>query len=653
MIEEQFKQAMALHSQGQVDDAIALYQRILEADPNHAGAIHLMGVAASQKGQFQLAVQFIQAAIVLNASVPEFHINLGNALMGMGEGGAAGKAYEQALALNSGIPEAWFGLGNALAAVDKIQDGVEAYRKALALRPEFVEAMVNMGRLLIALKRLDEAVEVLGVAATLRPNDAQPRYLLALALEVSGHPEEAATLYVTLADLPHCPVSLLFDVGKRLAALEQHHAAFAIYKAALLLAPNEMVLWNNLGNSLRSLDHLNEAKISYTKASALAPEDGVVLSNLGTVLKDLGEFPEAVDTLRRAVDLGGGMMAHSNLGHAFYLQGNFEEAAACFENALKVVPGDPDATFHLGVVNLLTGKWADGWRQYESRWLRRQGQEPQRHQEHPQWDGSTLTGKTILLWSEQGLGDTLQFIRFADQLVEQGATVVVECQPALVALLGQMPSIERVVAVGGPVPDFDVHAPLLSLPHLLGLTLETLPQAGPYLASTQDQSAFWQDKLGPDSPKVGLVWSGESLRLDVECVLIDRRRSVPLKALAPLLAVQGVQFVSLQLGPARSQLTEWEQILDPADHIKDFADTAALVAQLDLVISVDTSVAHLAAAMGKPVWLLSRFDGCWRWLRGRTDSPWYPSMTLYAQSAPGEWGEPVAALARDMARWLE
>jgi len=653
MTDAAFDHAMELHSQGRVDEAMALYQQIVEADPNHAGAIHLLGVALSQKGQFPLAAQFIQSAILLNGTVPEYHINLGNALTGAHEYRLAEQAYANAVALNSSIPEAWFGMGNARSLQGRPQEGIDAYMQAIELRPDFVEALVNMGGLLVPLGRLDEAVAALAHAASLRPLEAKPRYLLAQALEAAGHPDEAATLYVSLAELSQCPVSLLFDVGKRLAALNHHSEAVIIYKAALTVAPSEMVLWNNMANSLRDLDQLSEAKSAYTQAFALAPNDAGVLSNLGTVLKDLGDLSEAVRILRQAIALGGGVMAHSNLGHALYLQGHIADAAHCFDAALTISPNDPDALFHRGVVNLLMGNWTQGWQQYEARWFCRRTQERRRHDEKEVWDGGNLSGKTILLWSEQGLGDTLHFIRFAEQVAAKGGRVIVECQPALVSLLESMPSVAGVFAVGDELPDFDVQAPLLSLPHLLGLTIENLPQTGPYLAPPADRVDLWREWNKTDLPRIGIVWSGESRRQNVECVLIDRRRSIMLDTLAPVLALPGLQFVSLQLGPARAQLNRWEKIFDPAGRIRDFADTAALISHLDLVISVDTSVAHLAAALGKPVMLLSRFDGCWRWLQGRTDSPWYPTVKLYSQPSAGDWVNPVAALAQDVTRWVE
>ena len=648
-----FEQAVAYHSAGQVDQAMTLYQQVVETDPAHAGAIHLLGVALSQKGQFDLAVQFIQNAIVLNAGVPEFHLNLGNALMGLGQAERAVAAYGRAVALNAQLPEAWFGLANGRAQLNRADEAVSAYQQAIALRPDFAEALLNMGVQLLALRRLDEAVAALAQAGNLRPHDPQPRWSMGQALEMAGYSDEAATLYASLVELGACPVSLLFQAGNRLAALRHHDQAVKSYQTALHQVPGEVVLWTNMANSLRDLGRLDEAKAAYAQALNLAPNDSGILSNLGTVVKDLGDLPKALPLLYRAVELGGDVAAHSNLGHALYLQGNLDGAAQAFRDGLRLAPEDPDATFHLAVVELKTGRWAEGWRHYEARWHLSRFHELPRNQSWPRWDGQDLHGKTILLWSEQGLGDTLHFIRYAQQVKAKGGTVVVECQKPLVPLVANMACVDRVVAVGEAVSGIDVQAPLLSLPLLLGVTLENLQATSPYLAVPSHSRVKWRNWNGGDRPKVGLVWSGESRRHDVECVLIDHRRSLNLDQLAPLLAVDGVQFVSLQMGPPRRQLAACPQILDPSDDFADFADTAAAIEHLDLVISVDTSVPHLAAAMGKPVWLLSRFDGCWRWLNGRRDSPWYPTMTLYSQKQSGDWQGPVQDITQDLVRWRE
>jgi Tfp pilus assembly protein PilF len=474
-------------------------------------------------------------------------------------------------------------------------------------------------------------------------------------LDGVGRLDEAGAVYFSLAALPDVSLSMLFQAGNWLALAKLHDPAVQLYRAALAAAPNEVALLNNLANSLRELGRLEEAATAYDQALALLPDDPAILSNLGALAKDRGDLEEAVRLGLRAVDLGGDVLAHSNLGYAYYLQGEIEEAARWFDRAAEIAPGDPDAVFHQGVVDLAKGEWRRGWARYESRWRRRRATENLRHTENPMWDGGPLDGKTILVWSEQGLGDTLQFIRFAEVLAAQGATAIAEVQPPLVSLLSAIPSLTVVVAKGQAVPVHDVQCPLLSLPHALGLELDDFAPFHPYLHAPPAQAGFWRDWWGgrgrAGAPRIGLVWAGESRQHDVECLLIDRRRSMTLETLSPLLAINDIDFVSLQLGPARTQLVP--SILDPMDHVGDFSDTAALIETLDAVVTVDTSVLHLAAAMGKPVFALSRYDGCWRWLLGRTDSPWYPTLRLYRQACPGQWGDVVEILKQDMVGWLQ
>lgn len=665
-VDAAFDHAVGLHRQGKIAEAMALYQTILEQSPEHSGAVHLLGVALSQQGQYTLAAQFIQSAILLNGAVPIYHVNLGNALMGGGDALQAEQAYGRALALDQSIPEAWFGQGNARMALGLTEKAVAAFEQAASKRVGFAEALANLGRCYLLLGRDAEAVGTLDQAVGLRPDDAAPRFLLAQALDRVGRKDEAGAVYLSLGQVSGATVTMLFEAANWLAIAALHEPAVTLYRAALVKAPGEVALLNNLANSLRELGRLDEARSTYETALTVLPDDPSLVSNLGSLAKDLGDLDKAVQMGLKAVALGGDVLAHSNLGYAYYLQGKIDDAAQWFDRAESLAPGDADAVFHQGIVDLARGNWRRGWNRYEQRWNRRRATEVLRHPERPLWTGGDIEGKRILVWSEQGLGDTVQFIRFADVLANRGATVLAEVQAPLVSALAQMPSLQTVVSKGDPVPEFDLQIPLLSLPHALDITLENLPIFHAYVSAPPDRLAFWRDwwldqgALGcarESFARVGLVWAGESRKHDVECLLIDQRRSMNLAALSPILQMDGIDFVSLQLGPARRQISAQgpmtAQMLDPMDLVSDFADTAGLIETLDAVISVDTSVLHLAGAMGKPVFALSRFDACWRWLLGRDDSPWYPSLKLYRQFQPGQWAAPVESLKLDMVRWLE
>jgi hypothetical protein len=316
------------------------------------------------------------------------------------------------------------------------------------------------------------------------------------------------------------------------------------------------------------------------------------------------------------------------------------EAEASYREALRLKQDFADAHVNLGYALLLAGRYEEGWREHEWRWRGRHLRAGARGFTAPLWCGDPIGTRTLLLHSEQGLGDTLQFCRYA-ALIEPGARVVLEVPPPLTRLMASLPGDALIVAHGEPLPAFDLHCPLLSLPLAFGTTLEKIPAGVPYLAADLGAAAEWRRWLAAlPGLRVGLVWAGGARRESPDLAAVDARRSMSLATMAPLGEIDGVSFVSLQKGPPALQATSPPtglSLVDPTSHLEDFADTAALVDGLDLVISVDTSVAHLAGAMGKPVWLLNRFDTCWRWLQDRDDSPWYPTLRQFRQREPGDW----------------
>ncbi len=721
---DDFAKAVELHQAGRLLEAVEIYQRILVSNPYDEGANHLLGVACSQMGQFDLAIHLISEAIRANDRVPDYHVNLGNALFSARRLPEAEQSYRRALVLNAEIPEALFGLGNTLAQTGRLDDALESHRKAVALRPTFVEALANMagvlnrlgrpaeavdklrravaerpgeaslqadlGRALLASDRpveadvavaralrlapdsapilvaaadvirargrIEEALEHASRAADLAPNFPPAVLILARQLRAMGRDERAAETYLRLAGIEGAGVAHLFEAANAMNEMRRLPEAVALYQTLLAREHDHSEVWNNLGNALREQGELDRAAECYETAEKLSPDDPIVMSNRAALLGSLGRVEEAEALCRRVVELSPGVaIPLSNLGQALYAQGRMAEAREQFDAAGEADPGNDDIAFHRAIVRLMLGDFSEGWALYEARWGNRKRREAPRHADTPQWRGEDLAGRTLLLWPEQGFGDTLQFVRFAPLAAARGARVILEVQPALVSLLRHMPGVAKVVAVGEETGPFDLQAPLMSLPLAFGTTLETVPAAIPYLAPPAERLEPWERRLRaslPAGPRVGLVWAGDSRDHDVECMLIDRRRSLALGQLQPILDVEGATFVSLQVGKQGLQARDEPRVADLTAGITDFADTAALIAGLDLVISVDTSTAHLAAAMGKPVWLLSRFDGCWRWLRDRDDSPWYPTLRLYRQPKAGDWDTPLARMAEDLREWL-
>ena len=386
------------------------------------------------------------------------------------------------------------------------------------------------------------------------------------------------------------------------------------------------------------------------RAIAINPRQAPYHSNLGNLLMQQGRLDEAATCYRRALDLNPNFPgALNNLGNALKAQKKLDEAITCYRKAIDLNPNYSDAHYHLALALLANGDMAAGWEEHEWRWKTPQLIKARRDFTHPLWRGEAAEGRTLLIHAEQGFGDTLQFCRYVPLAAAKGLRVILEVPQPLARLLRSLPGVDRLVTCGETLPQFDLHCPMLSMPLALGTTITTIPSDVPYLYADPAQVAAWQTRLAAlekPGPRIGLVWAGNPRNQLLLLAAVDRRRSIAPDLLAPLFALPGLQFFSLQKdGPAPP---EHFALMDFMGEMEDFADTAALIANLDLVISVDTSVAHLAGALGKPVWLLDRFDACWRWLVGRHDSPWYPGLRLFRQPQPGDWTSVLAEVASEL-----
>jgi tetratricopeptide (TPR) repeat protein len=478
---------------------------------------------------------------------------------------------------------------------------------------------------------------------------------------------------------PTTDPAALFHLGCTLFENGETDAAIEAYRRSLALAPGNAGTCYNLGNAFLTAGRAVEAVDSFLVCLRTAPGFGAAYVNLSEALRRLGvledarwaaeqgvkhlpEVPEARIALANvlhdkaeyaaAAGIYRSILAHapnragvlSNLGSTLHAMGRLPEALAAHDRAVALAPGVPDFHFGRATTRLAAGDYGRGWAEYEWRWQRTQARARGFGEA---WRGRYITRRTILLHAEQGLGDTLQFVRYAPLVAERGARVVLEVQAPLVRLVRKLSGVAEVVARGDPLPPFDTHCPLLSLPLAFGTELATIPSTVPYLDADPAAISTWDAQLPRDGLRVGLVWAGSPHHDDAGAQVIDRRRSMSLAELAPLAGVPNVRFVSLQREvPARPD--GMFPLIDLMARVTDLADTAALIGSLDLVVSVDTSVAHLAAAIGKPVWLLSRFDGCWRWLHGRRDSPWYPGMRIYRQDRPHDWRSVVAQVVVDL-----
>ena len=440
-------------------------------------------------------------------------------------------------------------------------------------------------------------------------------------------------------------------LGGSLRALGQFDEAVACHQRALKLRPKFPEAHNSLGITFQAWDRPAEAEASYRRAVSQNPDFATAHNNLGLIKEKQGRFEEAVPHFERAVALKPDFAAaYYNLGCVLYALRRFEPALAAYERATHLKPDYAKAHVNEALLRLRLGDYGLGWEKHE--WRLKYLYDITGAYAGSVWDGSCPKGKTILLHTEAGFGDNIQFIRFARQIKQRGARVLVACQPELRRLFRMMPEIDDVILKGDTLPSYHCHAPMMSLPWLCRATLETLLADIPYLYADSKAVAAWAERLRPFSGfKVGLVWAGNALLGQAELIDMDRRRSMRYEQFLPVLQVPGIHVFSLQKGGPASQARAplpGAALIDFMDDVTDFADTAALVANLDLVIGVDTSCIHLAAALGKPVWMLSRFDGCWRWMEEREDSPWYPTLRIFRQVQPGDWETPVAAVAAQL-----
>ena len=454
-----------------------------------------------------------------------------------------------------------------------------------------------------------------------------------------------------------------FNIGISLRELGRIPEEVAAYGKALALAPQFFEAWFNRGIALRALKRHHEALASFDAALAIRSDSADAFNNRGNVLGDLHRYDAALASFDHAISLNPLCgTAHSNRGNALEALGRHAEALRAYADAQRIMPHDADAHWNESLCRLLIGDYAKGWEKYEWRWRTgtyAQGLQPS--VEGRLWLGhESLAGKTILLHAEGGFGDTLQFCRFAAPVATHGARVVIEVQPELRRLMSTLDGPHEVITQGQPRPPHDFHCPLMSLPLALKTSLDSIPTQLPYLSANPALAERWRARLDCSDARrlrIGLAWAGNPRLGNATSHEMDKRRSMPFEHYAPLLQIPGIDFYSLQKGEAAvAQLADSPlrtRLVDPSREFADFADTAAFVAHLDLVISVDTSIVHLAASTGKPVWLLNRYDTCWRWLRQRADSPWYPHVVrIFRQRRAGDWDAVIAEVCRALREHL-
>lgn len=613
VIQEMLGKALQHHQAGRLKEAEGIYRQVLEADAQNADGLHLLGMIAHADGRHEAAVEMISEAIAINPNEPHYHSNLGTVLQAQGKLDEALGCFERALALKPDLAEVHINLGNILQAQGKLDEAVACQERALALKPDCAEAYFNLGNVRKAQGNLDEAVVCYERAVALKPSLVAAQTNLGSVLYTQGKLDEAVV------------------------CLER----------ALELRPNYAEAHSNLGSALQASHKLNEAVACYERALALKPDRVEVLSNLGTALHEQDKLDEAVACFERALAVKPDFAeAHHNMGCVQYALGNVDEALARHRAALAFQPDYPQARFAESLAQLSKGDFATGWRNYESRWQTKDHDMPMRPYPQPLWKGQKLTSGRLLLWGEQGIGDEIMFAGLLPDVIRTGNRCVLDSNARLRPLFARsFPGVE-VISGHGPELDIAAHLPSGSLPGMFRASNAAFAAtAPPYLIADPEERERFRIHYADGRKLVGLAWHTTNRKTGPS-------RSMDLSLFAPLFARSDIRWISLQYGDLnaleeKAAAAKAPILIDRSvDQLSDIDVFAAQIAALDLVITIDNSTAHLAGALGVPVWLLLPYAADWRWLDAGEKSAWYPTMRLFRQPKLRDWQSVIERVNR-------
>jgi tetratricopeptide (TPR) repeat protein len=647
--------AQALRILGRDAEALHHCDSALALDPSLAGGYRLRGAAYAALGRLQDAIANFGHAARLTPNDPSAYVDLGAALDAAGRPTDALVCFDRAIELDAGIAPAHHNRGMLSARLGDHARALQSFDRALALQPHSAALHNNRANTLKELGRIPEALESYSLALAIEPGSIETLHNRAVIYALLGRYGEALRDYEDLRARGGEQAADLVGRGASLVALGRNEQALAPLKEATERLPHEPEAHVQYGLALLRENQYAEALTSFDHAITLEPHRQGVLTNRGIALVGLDRVEEALVAFQSALDLDRDPAdIYTNLGLVHRSLGRNIEAMASFRQTLSRKPGDPSATFALAFVHLSLADFKTGWPLYEARFDEPTLKVPKRTWRIPRWQGEALAGKTLWVHAEQGLGDAIQFCRYLPVLVAQGADIVFEVMPALKALMSSLPGNIRVVAKGDSAPAADYQCPLLSLPLVLGTDLSSIPASVPYLAAEPERVQRWRARMqAVPGVRVGIAWQGN---LAVEQLMWARGRSMPLAELAPLAQVPGVSLISLQKGEGAQQIREVDfgsRIIDLGSEIDQgadaFLDTAAVMESLDLIVSTDTSIAHLAGALARPAWIALSSAPEWRWLLERSDSPWYPTFRLFRQRRRGNWRSVATAMAEALA----
>ena len=638
---------LALSSKGKIQDAENALKKSIEINPKYADGWCNLGVIYKDNHQLEKAMDCFNQAIRLKPEFIEAFVNLANTLHELGKYAEAIDYCDQALLIQPELFQAYNNKGNIFRSMGKLKEALHCYQEAIRIHASYPEALNNCGLVLQDLKRFSEGIRFFEMAI-----QANPRYAIAYC--------NLAEAYRNLKNFPvaldFCNQAIQIDPllastfntrGVVLYQLKQYEQSLSSYHQAIELNPNYPEAFCNAGVVLKALKQYTKALEYYEKAISLKPNYAIAICNQGVVLKELDRLEDALSSYNQAITLDPKFAeAYNNRGIVLKELGHNDLAFDSYQSAIALEPDHGTFHWNLSILFLLQGDFKKGFEEYEWRWKDEDVSliSGKRDFKEPLWLGDQpLSGKTILLYSEQGLGDTVQFGRYVPLFAQLDCKVILEIQAPLLPLFEHLSGVHQLVARGNPLPVFDYQCPLMSLPLAFGTTLETIPPIQPIIVDAE-KITQWQLRLGPkNKPRVGLVWSGGTTHKD------DRRRSIQLKDYLSY-CKDDFEYFSLQKEVRENDVEDLQNssIRHFEDNLHDFADTAALINEMDLIISVDTSVAHLAASLNKPTLILIPYAPDWRWMLDRDDTPWYPTVKLYRQTILENWQSTLHTLFNDL-----
>ena len=625
------ERGLAAHRSRNWHLAQQLYREILNVEEDHFDALQLLAIIESELGKYEDALALYDKALKVNRNSPSVLNNRGNTLRALKQFDRAIVSYREAISIAPTYANAHNNLGSTFLDIGRLDEAIKSYTRALEIQPTYANALSNRGVAHHKRHCFEDALNDFARAIECDPNSANTFFNQSLTLKAMGKLNEALrSINQAISIKPNYPEAFN-NRGVVFKELNRFDEAHSDYMSAIKLRPHYAEPYNNLGNLYRATNRPEEALACFDKAIELNPDYSEALYNKGNALRLLKRNDAAVEYYNRAIRLDS---EHVN------------------------------SHWNKSLLLLLSGDYEAGWQEYE--WRIKRNELKSNYYTGPErsWRGDfDISDKTLLIYGEQGFGDTLQFARYLPMVRARAGEVIFQVPYALARLMQRSYPWLKVVAAGDKLPPFDCHCPLMSLPLVFKTTIDSIPSETPYLVSDPSLDEIWKQRISMSHhrPSIGLCWNGGFRPEQPELWETNNRRNIAIREFSKFLQHSECAFFSLQKGePAESELRGHENAFWPngnfynfADELADFTHTAALVCNLDLVICVDTSTAHLSAALGRPTWILNRFDGCWRWLENRNDSPWYPTVRLFRQDVIGNWTTVLDNVRTELANFIK